>query len=267
MGSKLDLTGQKYGFLTVIEEDFEAEELAVAKGRRKRSVWKCICDCGNTFSVLGESLRSGKTESCGCYRKAKVSETFKKYNSYDLTGEYGIGYDSKGKSFTFDLEDYDLIKDYCWHVAKHYKRKDNGCLTDVRYYVVSNSPSVQSKHTALHRLIMGVVDNPEVCIDHKNGDGCDNRKSNLRICTSLENAWNVKPRKNAISKYKGVTYSKQNRKWIAKIRKCNEVYTLGSFETEEQAALVYNQAAKEMFGEYAWLNDVHFDNEINTITD
>ena len=81
MGSKLDLTGQKYGFLTVIEEDFEAEELAVAKGRRKRSVWKCICDCGNTFSVLGESLRSGKTESCGCYRKAKVSETFKKYNN------------------------------------------------------------------------------------------------------------------------------------------------------------------------------------------
>ena len=42
-----------------------------------------------------------------------MSETFKKYNTYDLSGEYGIGYTSKGEEFYFDLDDYDKIKDYC----------------------------------------------------------------------------------------------------------------------------------------------------------
>lgn len=256
MSKKLDLTGQKYGRLTVIEEDFEAEKQAAIEGRKRRVRWKCVCDCGKATTVSTDDLRSGNTISCGCYIKEFIGNLNKKYNDYDLTGEYGIGYDSNGRSFTFDIEDYDLIKDYCWLIHNSTPDRYNP-----KYYAVANVwKDPNRRGIRMHRLIMGVLDDSEAIIDHIDGNGCNNRKSNLRICTRMENQWNVKPREGTLSRYKGVANDKG--KWGAKITKDKKTYNLGRFDTEAAAAEAYNKAAIELFGEFARLNEIHYDNEI-----
>lgn len=65
MGSLINLIGQKFGFLTVIERDLTVKD-------KKRAYWKCQCDCGNIITVRGESLRTGHTKSCGCLNKTNI---------------------------------------------------------------------------------------------------------------------------------------------------------------------------------------------------
>lgn len=73
MGKKIDLTGQMYGRLTVLED----------VGRQHGHVlWRCLCECGNTVDVMANSLQNGRTQSCGCLHKERASETSK----IDLTG-------------------------------------------------------------------------------------------------------------------------------------------------------------------------------------
>ena len=69
----------------------------------------------------------------------------KRHNKYDLSGEYGIGYTSKGEEFYFDLEDYDKIYPYCWVVSSSTKT------------IVARNPET-GKLIALHRLVMGFPD-------------------------------------------------------------------------------------------------------------
>jgi len=68
MGKLIDLTGQKFGRLTVIERSYPN-----AKNRSTR--WLCKCDCGTEKIILRDSLKSGKTRSCGCLRKGRVGKT------------------------------------------------------------------------------------------------------------------------------------------------------------------------------------------------
>ena len=65
---RLDLTGERYGRLTVLSRDYELEDYAIAKGRVAQARWKCLCDCGQTTSVLAHALIQGYVRSCGCLR-------------------------------------------------------------------------------------------------------------------------------------------------------------------------------------------------------
>ena len=89
--------------------------------------------------------------------KRKRIITALKNNTYDLSGEYGIGYTSKGEEFYFDLEDYDLIKDYCWR-------------TDRNGYIVSNEPNINRSIISMHRLVFSNIEqlNKKQQVDHKN---------------------------------------------------------------------------------------------------
>lgn len=73
----IDLTGQQFGELTVIERD---------NSKKKKVYWKCKCSCGNYASVLGDYLRSGHTKSCGCLRKIAARQ-IGQLNKEDLTGQ------------------------------------------------------------------------------------------------------------------------------------------------------------------------------------
>jgi len=104
----------------------------------------------------------------------------------------------------------------------------------------------------LHALIVGTPKG--LFTDHVNGDRLDNRKENLRICTAYQNSLNKKGYNNVTSKYKGVYKHTQYNRWVSQIKYKGTVYSLGCFKTPEEAALTYNEKAKELHGEYARLN-------------
>lgn len=105
----IDLTGKTFGKLTVIKKMDDKVGNHI--------MWLCKCDCGNVKTIRGSSLTSGESKSCGCVHRGGNSRKCNNreqptVNTYNLSGEYGIGYTSKGKEFYFDLEDYDKIKNY-----------------------------------------------------------------------------------------------------------------------------------------------------------
>lgn len=161
--------------------------------------WICLCDCGRNTTVERSNLINGSTISCG---KCKV------YNTYDVTGEYGIGYTSDGRKFIFDIEDYEKIKKYNWSIT------GSGYLIN----------TIEEHTISMHRYIMNAPNNLQV--DHINHNTLDNRKSNLRLCNASQN--------NINKKNNGYTIRNGN-KYEVSIR-INGKYTyLGRFNSEEEA--------------------------------
>lgn len=112
------------------------------------------------------------------------------------------------------------------------------------------------KGMLLHRLLL--PDSEEV--DHKNGNGLDNRRCNLRAVTRKQNAQNLPKRADSKYRFKGVR--RNGRRWCAYIRVDGIRLHLGQFDSDIEAAAAYNCAAKHHFGEFARLNEV-----TNAVTD
>ncbi len=108
------------------------------------------------------------------------------------------------------------------------------------------------KIVRLHRLIM---DAPKgLLVDHQNGDSLDNRRSNLRLATRSQNQYNKRKRKNTTSRFRGVYFQKDHRKWAAYIVEAGKKIFLGYFDSEIEAARVYDGAARKYRGEFACPN-------------
>lgn len=232
MGRKFeDLTGKSFGKLKVLYEN----------GRTKSGdiLWLCECECTNVVPVTASNLRTGHTKSCGCLVIEKQFETHKKYNKYDLTGDYGIGYTSKGEEFYFDLEDYDLIKDHCWYI-------------NARGYVVTQTDN-DKQVLYLHRVVTNAKENEVV--DHKFGSDYlyDNRKCKLRCCTQSNNLMNRVIGSNNNSGISGVCYSKERNKWRAYITVNRKQIYLGMFINKEDAIQARLNAEIKYFGEYSYI--------------
>ena len=149
---------------------------------------------------------------------------------------------TQGQYAIVDDEYFDEINQYNWYSNKGYA---------VRHVTVSGKRTKQ----LMHRLITNCPDDMEV--DHINHDKLDNQKSNLRVCSTSENQHNQQMRTKAkTSSYKGVCFDKHAGKWRARIGLNNEYKFLGLFENEIDAAIAYNNAAIELFGEFAFLNEV-----------
>lgn len=91
-------------------------------------------------------------------------------------------------------------------------------------------------------------------VDHKDHNGLNNQKSNLRICNASQNGANRLKNKNASSKYFGVCYSKKSKRWNAFLQTHKRGTNLGYFDNEEEAAMHRDKIAKERYGEFAILN-------------
>lgn len=113
---------------------------------------------------------------------------------------------------------------------------------------------INGKHVKLHRFILNASKDYEV--DHKFGNKLDNRKSELRICTKSENLMNQEVHSNNKSGYKGVSFKRKLNKWTAQIQKYGKRTHLGYFNTKEEAAKSYNEAANKYYKEYARLNKI-----------
>jgi len=112
--------------------------------------------------------------------------------------------------------------------------------------------SVGSVRILFHRLIMNAPEGSD--IDHINHNILDNRKCNLRICSTQQNLQNSHKRKDNTSRYKGVC--KSGKKWSATIQINGKRKNLGTFESPKFAAIAYNLAAKKYFKEFAYLNKI-----------
>ncbi len=225
MSKSIDLTGKIFNKLTVLKR--------VENDKNGNAQWLCKCNCKdeNKIIVRTSYLKSGHTKSCGCLQREKTAImgiNNKKYNTYDLTGEYGVGYTSKGEEFYFDLEDYDKIKYYYWNKNK------KGYI--IAYYNIQ-----------MHRLVMNCPD--DIQVDHIFHNKNDNRKEFLRLATNSQNQMNINIQSNNTSGITGVYWNKE--KWNAIIIKNRKRIYLGSFINKDDAIKARLEAEKKYFGEFA----------------
>jgi hypothetical protein len=155
---------------------------------------------------------------------------------------------TKGYKTIVDDSDYEWLSAYSWCI-----------LNEDNLYAVHK---VGNRKILMHREILDVVDK-DIFVDHIDCNKLNNRRNNLRTCTFRQNMQNKRPPKTQKgSKYKGVGFYKNIQKYYARIKhtvketgKKESIY-LGNFDSEIEAAKAYNEKALELFGEFAYLNDV-----------
>jgi hypothetical protein len=120
------------------------------------------------------------------------------------------------------------------------------------YYAMRNSSLLlgKKKMIYMHRIVANTPDGMQT--DHIDGDTLNNQPDNLRSCTHSQNQYNSEKHKNNISGFKGVRASRK--KWQAEIRVGTKYIYLGTYPTPEKAAHAYDEAARELHGEFANLN-------------
>jgi|SRR5579859_1097030 len=140
-----------------------------------------------------------------------------------------------------DDEDYSRVSKWRWH--SHREGKNIYAVRQVSLGAGKTST------IRLHRFILSAP--ARVLVDHRNGNGLDCRRSNLRLASQAQNLSNRGPNSNNSSGYKGVSFNKQIGKWTAKIGVNYKTINLGVFETAQDAANAYAVAAHKLHGEFS----------------
>lgn len=151
---------------------------------------------------------------------------------------------TQGKVAVVDDADYLKLSKFSWCSVR-----DHNTWYACRAETVS--PNKQ-KRILMHREIIGGT----LKIDHRDGDGLNNRRHNLRPASTSQNGQNRRKFASASSRFKGVSLHARDGRWQARIKAGAKRIQLGYFDEELDAARAYNDAAKKHFGEFANLNDV-----------
>lgn len=154
---------------------------------------------------------------------------------------------TQGKVALVDDADFESLIQHKWYARKmgnvyyamrHGKRK-----------LTLNQPTI-----FMHRVILGLQPGDKQQCDHRDGDGLNNQRANLRVCTNQQNGYSRKKYKVGTSKYKGVCWSLCAHKWQSQIQvKRTHIY-LGYFNSERKAAQAYDVAAIKHHGDFALTN-------------
>lgn len=147
---------------------------------------------------------------------------------------------TQGKVALVDKKDSLLIKSIKWHIH------NTGCGIYARGHF-------DGKKVYMHRLLLSAP--PGWQVDHINGNTLDNRRDNLRLVTPQQNSFNKKRITGRVP-YRGVIYREDRKQYVARVTFHNKLYYAGYWDTAEQAALAYNDKAKELFGDNFHQNKV-----------
>lgn len=148
---------------------------------------------------------------------------------------------TQGKTAIVDAEDYEVLSKFKWSY-------------DGRY---ASRTDKDNKKVYMHRVILEVSSNE--IIDHINRDKLDNRRNNLRKASHQQNSSNSKMYSHNTSGYRGV-YKWKNY-WRAAITYEGKQISCGYYRSKEEAAQAYNEKARELFGEFAYVNKIETDKE------
>jgi len=150
---------------------------------------------------------------------------------------------TRGKVALVDDWNFEYLNQWLWQA----RREENTWYA----YRSERLPNGKKISVGMHRVILG---NPAAHVDHRNGDGLDNQEHNLRQATKAQNGMNRGPQSNNTSGFKGASRNKKGQNWGARIKRFGKYELLGYYDTKEEAARAYDAAAREAFGEFAWLN-------------
>ena len=156
------------------------------------------------------------------------------------------------KEILVDDEDYDLLNSMKWFIVKAPRN----------FYAHTwkwNTKTKQNDIRSMHRIILGATDS-DTLVDHKDHNGLNNQRINLRKCSKLENCRNRRANINTTSKYIGVSFKKTDKRykklgyWYAQININGKRKGIGRYDIEEDAARAYDSFSKLHYGEFANLN-------------
>jgi hypothetical protein len=150
-----------------------------------------------------------------------------------------------------DDEDFEYLNQWKWKLLVSYNSVY--AVRTISKYLGGGRMARKYKYECLlmHRVIMKLTDR-NILVDHKDQNGLNNQKDNLRTCTKAENNRHVNSHKDAMySKYLGVSFDKRRGKWVSSITYKSKLINLGRFDLEKDAALAYNRKANELFGEFS----------------
>lgn len=154
---------------------------------------------------------------------------------------------TRGKSCIVDDEDYANLSQWKWHCGSH------GYAVRTEYFGIIDGKS-KTKKVLMHRVIARTPEDMEV--DHIDRDILNNRKSNIRNVSSSQNKMNRQHQTRGRSQYKGVYWHGQRNRWAVQIKANGTRIHVGLFDSEIDAAIAYNDAALEYFGEFAYINPI-----------
>ena len=234
---KKDLTGKLFTRLKVI---CQTDDYVYPNGRREAK-WLCECQCEekNLIAVRQSDLKRGHTRSCGCLIKdetiASNKVAKKKYNQYKTNGDVVIGLTyNTNKEFYVDKKNFNIIKDICW------------CETNQNGFCrLMGRDTKTGKNVLMHQLL-GFAN-----YDHIDHNELNNLENNLRPATSSQNSQNRGIQSNNTSGVIGVSWFKNEQKWIARIKLQQRSIYLGSFANKNDAIIARLCAEQKYFGEFA----------------
>jgi hypothetical protein len=152
---------------------------------------------------------------------------------------------TQGKVALVDDEDYEFLIQWKWYVQ----------FDGWNWYALRNSETVDGRRTGIkmHRVIMNAPEGLEV--DHEDHNGLNNQKKNLRVCAHGKHMLGKRKYCSGVtSRFKGVSWRKENCRWRARLTLGGKLVCLGDFEVEEDAARAYDAAARRLFKDFAYPN-------------
>jgi hypothetical protein len=158
---------------------------------------------------------------------------------------------TKGYVAAVDSIDYERVSEHKWYAKVRTRIDGTFAVYAIRAVCKEGGGNTTQ---GMHRFILNTPSGMET--DHINGNGLDNRRTNLRVCTCSENQRNQRPQEGKSSKFKGVTWGKRKGMWRAQINSSLGYRDLGYFSEETAAAQAYDTEAVRIYGEFARPNHI-----------